>query len=113
MAAELEACTGQPAPNTAVRLELLNEIIDLASSHLNRDRRSIMQSLIDEVAQGVTYDDPTTVALSRELLSSARKPTEASLPGRVYRATVLALTPVICPELQETEKETKQDERVK
>lgn len=110
MAAELESSAEQPAPNTAVRLELLNEIINLTSFHLNRDRQSIMQSLIDEAAQGITYDDPTTVALSRELLSSARKPTGANLPDRVYRATVRALVPVTCPRL---ETETRQEERMK
>lgn len=103
MAAALEACAGQPAPNTAVRLGLLNEIINLTSVHLNAHQQDIVQSLVYEASQGHTSDDPDTVAHSHELLQIARETPRSSLPGKIYQAIVLALVPVICPKSKEVE----------
>lgn len=97
MAAALEACAEPPAPNTAVRLELLNEIINLTTFYLNGHQKDIISSLVYEAAQGHTCDDPETIAHSRELVQITRETPRNSLPGKIYRAIVLALVPVICP----------------
>lgn len=93
----------QPAPNTAVRLELLNEIINLTSFYLNAHQRDIVSSLVYEAAHGHTSDDPDTVAHSRELLQITRETPRSSLSGKIYQAIVLALVPVICPKSKEVE----------
>lgn len=100
MAAELESSAGQHEPNDVARLKLLNEIINLASFYLNGHQRDIVTALMYEAAQGHTCDDPETITHSRELLQITRETPRNGLPGKIYRAAVLALVPVICPELK-------------